>query len=273
MFASSSAATLVGRMLADLQGHIEDAVVEAGYAGLAVVMAIETVFPPIPSELVLPLAGFQVAKGTLGFLPALGASTLGAVLGALLLYAIARRRRAPRGAAPAPAAADHRARHRPRRPLVRPPRRGRSSCFGRLVPGIRSLVSVPAGLSEMPLRALPRRDRPRARCCGTRRCSARRTPGCAVRPRRGLRRAGRAPPSSSSPCSPASPASCGCAAARRAEKIGADAGAGRRGRAADGGAARARPARGGRGRRRDRQRRGRRVDGRRRRPTRSSCST
>ena len=77
-------------MLADVQGHIEDAVVEAGYAGIAAVMAIETVFPPIPSELVLPLAGFQVAKGTLAFVPALAASTLGAVLGALVLYAIAR---------------------------------------------------------------------------------------------------------------------------------------------------------------------------------------
>ncbi len=70
-------------MLADLTGTIEDAVVDAGYAGLAVVMAVETVFPPIPSEIVLPFAGFQVAKGTLGFVPALLASTLGAVLGAL----------------------------------------------------------------------------------------------------------------------------------------------------------------------------------------------
>jgi membrane protein DedA with SNARE-associated domain len=48
-------------MLADLTRTIEDAVVEAGYAGLAVVMAVETVFPPIPSEIVLPFAGFQVA--------------------------------------------------------------------------------------------------------------------------------------------------------------------------------------------------------------------
>ena len=77
-------------MLAELDTHIENAVTEAGYAGIAAVMAIETVFPPIPSELVLPLAGFQVANGTLGYLPALGAVTLGAVLGALLLYVLAR---------------------------------------------------------------------------------------------------------------------------------------------------------------------------------------
>jgi membrane protein DedA with SNARE-associated domain len=137
-------------MLADLTGTIEDAVVEAGYAGLAVVMAVETVFPPIPSEIVLPFAGFQVAKGTLGFVPALLASTLGAVLGALVLYAIAR--------------FGGRALVLRLHPLLRisEPDLDRADrwfdrravlivLLGRLVPGIRSLVSVPAGLSEMPL--------------------------------------------------------------------------------------------------------------------------
>jgi len=137
-------------MLADVQGHIEDAVVEAGYAGIAVVMAIETVFPPIPSELVLPLAGFQVAKGTLAFGPALAASTLGAVLGALLLYAIARvgGRRAVLRLHPllriTERDLDRADRWFDRRAVA-------IVLLGRLVPGIRSLVSVPAGLSEMPL--------------------------------------------------------------------------------------------------------------------------
>ena len=139
-------------MLADVQGHIEDAVIGAGYAGLAAVMAVETVFPPIPSELVLPLAGFQVAKGTLGFVPALAASTLGAVLGALVLYAIARvgGRRAVLRLHPllriTARDLDRADRWFDRRavPIV---------ALGRLVPGLRSLVSVPAGLSEMPLPA------------------------------------------------------------------------------------------------------------------------
>jgi membrane protein DedA with SNARE-associated domain len=137
-------------MLADMQGHIEDAVVGAGYTGIAAVMAVETVFPPIPSELVLPLAGFQVANGTLAFLPALGASTLGAVLGALLLYAIARigGRRAVLRLHPllriTERDLDRADRWFDRRAVV-------IVLFGRLVPGIRSLVSVPAGLSEMPL--------------------------------------------------------------------------------------------------------------------------
>ena len=133
-----------------MQETIENAVTEAGYAGIAIVMAIETVFPPIPSELVLPLAGFHVARGTLGFVPALGASTLGAVSGALVLYAIARL-----GGRPLVLRLH---------PLLRVTERDMDRAdrwfdrraipivlFGRLVPGIRSLVSVPAGLSEMPL--------------------------------------------------------------------------------------------------------------------------
>ena len=136
---------------AAVQDAIETAVTEAGYAGIAIVMAIETVFPPIPSELVLPLAGFQVARGTLGFLPALGASTLGAVLGALVLYAIARLGGRPLILRLHPLLRiterdmDRADRWFDRRavPIV---------LFGRLVPGVRSLVSVPAGLSEMPLR-------------------------------------------------------------------------------------------------------------------------
>jgi membrane protein DedA with SNARE-associated domain len=133
-----------------VQEQIENAVTEAGYAGIAIVMAIETVFPPIPSELVLPLAGFQVARGTLGFVPALGASTLGAVLGALVLYAIARLGGRPLILRLHPLLRiterdmDRADRWFDRRavPIV---------LFGRLIPGVRSLVSVPAGLSEMPV--------------------------------------------------------------------------------------------------------------------------
>jgi membrane protein DedA with SNARE-associated domain len=133
-----------------VQETIENAVTEAGYAGIAIVMAIETVFPPIPSELVLPLAGFHVARGTLGFVPALGASTLGAVAGALVLYAIARLGGRPLVLRLHPLLRiterdmDRADRWFDRRavPIV---------LFGRMVPGVRSLVSVPAGLSEMPL--------------------------------------------------------------------------------------------------------------------------
>ena len=61
-----------------------------GYLGLALLLVAENLFPPIPSEVVLPLAGFVVGRGDLGFLQTLLASTTGSVVGALILYALGR---------------------------------------------------------------------------------------------------------------------------------------------------------------------------------------
>ncbi len=69
----------ISQMLSDL-----------GYAGLTLLMVAETVFPPIPSEVVLPLAGYLVQKGDFEFVPALIASTLGSLIGAVLLEEAAR---------------------------------------------------------------------------------------------------------------------------------------------------------------------------------------
>lgn len=73
--------------LADLT---RDAVTDAGYPGVLAAMLAENVVPPIPSEIVLPLAGFEVHDGNLAFLAVLLAATAGSVLGALVLYAIGR---------------------------------------------------------------------------------------------------------------------------------------------------------------------------------------
>jgi hypothetical protein len=72
---------------------ISQALSELGYAGLVLLMIAETVFPPIPSEVVLPLAGYLVQKGDFEFLPALVASTFGSLVGADLRAARARHRR------------------------------------------------------------------------------------------------------------------------------------------------------------------------------------
>lgn len=61
-----------------------------GYLGLALLLVAENLFPPIPSEVVLPLAGFVVGRGDLGFWQALLASTVGSVAGALILYTLGR---------------------------------------------------------------------------------------------------------------------------------------------------------------------------------------
>jgi membrane protein DedA with SNARE-associated domain len=71
-----------------------DAVLELmrlfGYLGLFLVLIIENLFPPIPSEAVLPLAGFLVGRGEMNFVLAVVVSTAGATVGALILYALGR---------------------------------------------------------------------------------------------------------------------------------------------------------------------------------------
>jgi membrane protein DedA with SNARE-associated domain len=122
---------------------------DLGYAGLALLMVAETVFPPIPSEAVLPLAGYFVERGEFSFLAVIATSTAGSVLGAVLLYEAARRGGRPfadrflRIARLDPAKLDEAERWFARRgPLI--------VLLGRCVPGMRSLVSLPAGLLRMP---------------------------------------------------------------------------------------------------------------------------
>ncbi|HEY8601572.1 MAG TPA: hypothetical protein VIL85_24305, partial [Thermomicrobiales bacterium] len=56
-----------------------------GYAGVLFLVALENLIPPIPSEVVLPLAGFSVGQGKLNFVGVTVAATLGSLLGALIL--------------------------------------------------------------------------------------------------------------------------------------------------------------------------------------------
>ena len=126
-----------------------DLLAELGYAGLVVLMAVEHVFPPIPSELVLPLAGFEVGRGNLDLVGALVASTAGSVIGASILYLLARRggrplvlrlRRLLRVGEEDLDRAERRFRRHSAWMVV----------LGRMIPGVRSLVSLPPGLLRMP---------------------------------------------------------------------------------------------------------------------------
>src|SRR3954453_16550571 len=122
----------------------------AGGLGLAAVMAVESVLPPIPSEIVLPLAGSQLAGGHLAFLVAVLAATAGSVIGAWALYALGRFGGRPMLLRLPPVLRIDEAR------LARAeasfPRRGDWLVLvGRLVPGVRAVVSVPAGMARMPL--------------------------------------------------------------------------------------------------------------------------
>ena len=77
-------------MLGNVGQWVLDVIGALGYVGLALLLVAENLFPPIPSEVVLPLAGFLVGRGGLSLWGAIFAATFGSVAGALALYALGR---------------------------------------------------------------------------------------------------------------------------------------------------------------------------------------
>lgn len=133
----------------NLVDWVTDLMHVAGAPGAALAIALENLFPPLPSEFFLPLAGFTAAQGKMSLLDAILWTTAGSVAGALVLYwigAMLGRDRVRRIAA--------------RMPLVRLSdvdkteawflRNGyRAVFFGRMIPVFRSLISIPAGIERM----------------------------------------------------------------------------------------------------------------------------
>ncbi|SNT69384.1 DedA family protein [Psychrobacter sp. LV10R520-6] len=125
-----------------------------GYFGIIFAMFAENVFPPIPSEVIMPAAGFAVARGDLNLIVVILAGTLGTVLGALPLYYLG-------------------SLFNEERLMIFTKKYGKyvfvksddvlasshwfdkhgkkTVFFGRMVPGIRSLISIPAGMNKMPM--------------------------------------------------------------------------------------------------------------------------
>ena len=125
---------------------------KSGYIGVFLLMALENIFPPIPSELIMPFAGFVVARGDLNLVGVLVAGTAGSIAGALPWYWGARKY----GKERLKAFADRHARWMTvgsediDKAIAAFDRHGRSVVlFGRLIPAIRTLISVPAGLACM----------------------------------------------------------------------------------------------------------------------------
>jgi membrane protein DedA with SNARE-associated domain len=124
----------------------------AGYFGIVFLMFIENVFPPIPSEFIMPLAGFMVTQGKFSLVGIIIAGTLGSVLGALPLYYLGK----SLGEEKLKNFAD---RHGKWLTLSREDvdkaqkwfdKYGAAAVFFcRLVPGIRSFISIPAGINRM----------------------------------------------------------------------------------------------------------------------------
>ena len=132
-----------------LVGWVVDVIAAMGPVGVALLLALDNVLPIVPSEVVLPFAGYLSAQGQMGFWVTLVAATAGSTLSAYVYYEIGRR------LGPA----------RARRLLCKLPltdqddidratqwfdRHGRAAVFtGRMVPFVRSMVSLPAGTEGM----------------------------------------------------------------------------------------------------------------------------
>ncbi|TCC00383.1 DedA family protein [Micromonospora zingiberis] len=134
-----------------LVGFVTDLVERLGGPGAGLAVALENLFPPIPSEVILPLAGFVAAQGRMSLVGAIFWTTLGSLLGALALYWIGAKLGRERVRAIAA-----------KLPLVKLSdidrteewflRHGvKAVFFGRMIPIFRSMISIPAGVERMPL--------------------------------------------------------------------------------------------------------------------------
>lgn len=139
-------------LLEQMRLWIEQIIMSLGYVGIGLMMFIENIFPPIPSEIIMPFAGSLAAKGELSLAGVFISGTVGALLGAVSIYFMGLK------------ISESRARQWFKqygrymllskddfdRALKAFNRRGQSMVFiGRLLPTIRSLISLPAGIDEM----------------------------------------------------------------------------------------------------------------------------
>ena len=123
-----------------------------GALAIAALMALESIFPPIPSEMIMPLAGYNAARGELSLFAVLFAGTAGSLVGALPWYFAGRQL----GKQRLKAFADRHGRWLTLNgkeidlAVDRFERHGRKAVLlGRMVPAIRTFISIPAGLVNM----------------------------------------------------------------------------------------------------------------------------
>jgi membrane protein DedA with SNARE-associated domain len=140
--------------LADLAQWAIEVVYSSGYIGVFVVVALANVHLPIPTELTLPLAGFLVGQGRFSFVLVLAASTAGGVVGALVHYLPGRLlgeeslrkliKRIERFKLLSESDLDRASEAFERHG-------GKAIIIGHLIPGVGSLISIPAGIKRMPI--------------------------------------------------------------------------------------------------------------------------
>lgn len=147
------AAALPGEQVGGVAGWVIDVIEMLGSVGVGLLILLENVFPPIPSEVILGFAGFSAARGGISGPAAWAAATGGSLAGAYVLYGVGARVGYERLHELAGrrwfVLFNQRDLARGRRFFDR--HGGKVVLLARLVPLIRSIVSVPAGVARMPL--------------------------------------------------------------------------------------------------------------------------
>jgi membrane protein DedA with SNARE-associated domain len=125
-----------------------------GYLGIGLLMFLENLFPPIPSELIMPLAGFTVSQGKMNFQYAVLAGVVGTMVGALPWYYAGKflgearlRQLADRYGKWADISSEDI--DKANRWFYK--HGAKAVFFCRLVPGVRTIISLPAGISNLPI--------------------------------------------------------------------------------------------------------------------------
>ena len=144
----------MAQLLEQIRQWAEQIVSAMGYLGIALLMLLENLFPPIPSEVIMPFAGSLVSRGEMNFVGVFIAGTIGALAGAIAIYYIGvtisedrvRRWFKNYGKFLLLSEDDY------DQAMSKFEKHGGKMVFvGRLMPAIRSLISLPAGLNRMQL--------------------------------------------------------------------------------------------------------------------------
>ena len=138
-----------------MNAWITEFINQFGYFAIALLIALENVFPPLPSEIILTMSGFMTTTTSLSIVGVIIAATIGSLIGALILYALGRQLTVKR--------LERLLSHRlfkllgfhqddAKKAVDWFNKHGTGGIlYGRCIPVIRSLISIPAGMSEMPM--------------------------------------------------------------------------------------------------------------------------
>lgn len=139
--------------MSSITSWINEIMQQLGYVGIAFLMFLDTIFPPIPSELIMPSAGFTASQGDLNIVAVIIAGSCGSILAAVILYWLGRVLNEDR--------LNNWLKYYGKWIFLKPEDLAKATSwfnqhgkkivfFGRMIPAVRSIISIPAGIAKMP---------------------------------------------------------------------------------------------------------------------------